>query len=139
MALKLGINCINLTDNSTYVNEVAALAKRLPLPFYHVGQPLEIKPVKYVIWITNTNLTELRIWLNRVDYSLSSYTRIAWIPCNGNANDLPAGLDFAIFDSKTTAIEQLITTQQKAFSPFFDHISGLAFKNTLGFWTLNLK
>lgn len=117
--------------------EVKRLADQMGLDFYAANQPRQIQALRYVLWIAPNSLQELRIWLNRIDYSLSGQTRIAWIPGLGAVGNLPVALDFAIYGSATTALEQLITTQQKAFSPFFDHIPNLAFKNALGAWTMN--
>lgn len=134
-----GINCINLAEDSSHVVALKEMADRLGLAFRTIGNPRQISPYTYLVWIGTEDLYLLRVWLNRIDYSCAGSTRIAWFPAVKHRLNLPVALDFALVDSELKGIEQLITAQQKAFSPFFDHISGLAFKNALGRWTFNPK
>jgi len=137
MALQAGINCINLMEEQGYASEVKGLANRLGLPYQSVSNPGQIKAYTYLLWIGSDDFSMLRVWLNRIDFCCSGNTRIGWFPKASQGLNLPNALDFGLMGSDLKGIEHLITAQQKAFSPFFDHISGLAFKNALGHWTLN--
>jgi hypothetical protein len=139
MAMQPGINCINLAEDSSHVVALKEMADRLGLAFRTIGNPRQMDSYTYLVWIGSEDLSSLLVWLNRIDFSCGGSTRIAWFPAVKHRLSLPVALDFALVDSELKGIEQLITAQQKAFSPFFDHISGLAFKNALGRWTFNPK
>ena len=137
MALQPGINCINLVDDRSHALALQNVALELGLPFKTLSNPRHIQPYSYLVLIAPAEQQELRIWLNRMDYACAAYTRLAWFPLTDVASSLPHSIDFAVFGASLTAFERLFTARQKAFSPFFDHIPKLAFKNALGQWTFN--
>lgn len=124
-------------NKNSYALDLQKLAQRIDLPFYEVQRPEQIQAHAYLMWIVPPKHMDFRIWLNRVDFGFSQNTRIAWFPESKPHNNLPHSIDFALWDSSVFPFEQLLTARQKAFSPFFDHIPNLAFKNALGLWTVN--